>query len=437
MFAAAIVLAFVGATVVDGTGAPPIRDAVVVVQDGRIAAVGPRSAVAIPPGAERVDVAGRFLIPGLTDMHVHFPPAAPGEAAPGAIALWVLQNLIAYGVTTAKESGFYAADARPLKADLDRGALPGPHLFTSGQTINGDAARQQFLEDVGDARTAVRRSLSFGADFIKIHNFVGPSALDAIVDEAQQNGLRVTGHVPLSLTMALAVDRGLYGLEHIRVRPEEVLDDPAIAARYPISLPVQKRELFWQYVDVNAAKPRALVDDLRRQTVYLDPTLVADEVTARHDAAKARIAALPLPDAVAGTWRKDRYVEGLTAEDKAAWEPALKARLAFAAAAFRAGVLVTAGTDAYIPYVYPGESLHRELALLVEAGLSPIDAIRCAGANAARALGHPGEFGAIVKGARADLVVLSADPAASIANTRAIVAVYKDGRQVSATPPRR
>jgi imidazolonepropionase-like amidohydrolase len=433
----AAVVAFIGATVIDGTGAPPMKDAVILVQDGRIVAAGPRAATPIPSDAERVDLAGRFLLPGLTDMHVHFPPAAKSEPAPGAVARWALANLIAYGVTTAKEAGIYAADARPLKADLDRGLLPGPHLLTSGETINGDAGRQEFLEDVGDARTAVRRSLAFGADFIKIHNFVGASAVDAIVDEARQNGLRVTGHVPLSLTLSGAVDRGLYGLEHIRARPEEVLDDQGIVAKYPISLPVQKRELFWQFVDMNTPRPRALIDYIRRQDVYFDPTLVTDEVTARHDASKARTAGLPLPPPVAAAWKKDRYAEGLTPDDFAAWQKALKARMAFVAAAFRAGVLVTAGTDALIPYVYPGESLHEELALLVEAGLSPLDAIRCAGANAAKALQRQGEFGVIAKGARADLLVLTADPSIDIANTRSIVAVYKDGQKVSGSPPRR
>ena len=216
-----------------------------------------------------------------------------------------------------------------------------------------------------------------------------------------------------------------------------MLDDAALVARYPISLPVQKRELFWQSVDVNSPKARALVDYIRRQDVYFDPTLVTDEVTARHETSKARIAALQLPPAVAAEWKTDRYVQGLTPDDFAAWQKALKARMAFVAAAFRAGVLVTAGTDAFIPYVYPGESLHQELALLVEAGLTPIQAIQCAGANAAKALRRAGEFGVIAKGSRADLVVLSADPSRDVSNTRSIVAVYKDGRKVSVSRPPR
>jgi imidazolonepropionase-like amidohydrolase len=419
-------VALVGATIVDGAGGAPLRDGVIVIRDGRFAAVGTKDAVSIPADIERIDAANRFIIPGLIDLHVHFGGDG-GDRRPLADSAWMLPTLLAFGVTTVKEAGAFDRDARPLKAALDSGARAGPRLISSGITINGDPRHQVFLNDPGDGREAVRRSVTLGADFIKIHNFIGPIAFDAIVDEAAQTGLRVTGHVPLSMTMREAVARGLYGLEHIRVRPEEVLDDPGIIARFPVMLPVQKRELFWEYVEVSSIRCRTLIDYLSRQPIYLDPTLVADAVDARHDRVRQELKDLPLPADVAKVWQADRYTEGLTARDFEAWAQALKRRQAFVAAAWRAGVLVTTGTDSPIPFVYPGDSLHRELALLVEAGLPAAAAIRAATIDAARALLRE-DFGGIQVGKRADLVVLKSDPLASISNTREILSVWKDGR---------
>jgi len=420
------IVAIVGGTLIDGSGAAPTVDGVIVIRDGRIVSVGPRSAVTIPAGADRVDAAGRFLIPGLADLHVHF--AARGDDRLQS-ARWIFPTLLAYGVTTVKEAGMYTADARPLKGRLERGEIAGPRLFSSGATINGNPVEQTFLADPDRARAAVERSASFGADFIKIHNFVDPAALDVIVAEGKRRGLRVTGHVPLSMTMREAINRGMYGLEHVRVRPEELIDDPVILAKYPITLPVQKREMFWQYVDPTGPRAAALVGLLRGRDVYFDPTLVADEVVARHDTSKARVAGLPLLPVLVRSWAADIFMEGLTAYDQAAWEKALKARMGFVAAAYRAGVLVTTGTDATIPYVYPGESLHEELRLLVEAGLSPLEALRAATISAARALRQPGDFGVLAPNARADVVLLTADPLRDISNTRKIVMVWKDGRR--------
>src|SRR5262249_3300455 len=160
-------------------------------------------------------------------LHVHF--GASGDDGL-EMARWILPTLLSYGVTTVKEAGMFAADARPLKALVERGEIAGPRLFSSGAPINGNATAQTFLPDPGRARAAVERSAGFGADFIKIHNFIAPAALDVIVAEAKRRGLRVTGHVPLSMTMREAVTRGMYGLEHVRVRPEELIDDREILA---------------------------------------------------------------------------------------------------------------------------------------------------------------------------------------------------------------
>ncbi|HEY2906091.1 MAG TPA: hypothetical protein VGJ29_09335, partial [Vicinamibacterales bacterium] len=130
MLAAAIVIAFVGATLVDGTGASPVADAVVVVQDGRISAVGSRSTTPIPAGAERVDLSGRYLIPGLTNIRVHLT---------GAKARETLADLLRDGVTTAKQVGDFEGDLPRLQADIDRGVVPGPRLFTTGALVDGTA----------------------------------------------------------------------------------------------------------------------------------------------------------------------------------------------------------------------------------------------------------------------------------------------------------
>jgi imidazolonepropionase-like amidohydrolase len=337
---AALVVAFVGATLVDGTGAAPVADAVVVVQDGRISAVGSRATTPVPPGAERIDVSGRFLIPGLTDIHVRLTDENVRET---------LAQLLRYGVTTAKQVGDFNGDLRRLQADLDRGVVLGPRLFTTGALVDGTPAAS--LEDVGEARTAVRRALASGPQFVQIGRFIGEAALDAIVDEAEQHGLKVVGNAPSTYEPRAAVGKGQYGFEGADPRTD----------------------------------PASLAGAMSGERVYFAPLLSES--------------------------------------------PASAQRLALAV--HRAGVAIAAGASS------GGDGLHRELQLLVEAGLSANEAIKCAAANAAVALLQAGDFGAIVVGARADLVVLGGDPIRDIANTRSIVGVYKDGRQVSGPlPPR-
>jgi imidazolonepropionase-like amidohydrolase len=340
VLAAAIVIAFVGATLIDGTGAPPVPDAVVVIQDGRISAVGARSTTPIPPGAERLDVSGRYLIPGLANIHVHLAAENARET---------LAELLRYGITTAKQVGDFNGDLRQLHAELDRGVVPGPRLFTTGALVDG--AANAVIEDVGEARTAVRRALASDPQFIQIGRFIGEAALDAIVDEAEQHGLKVVGNLPSTFEPRIALDKGQYGFEGADGRTD----------------------------------PAALASAMRGARAYFAPLLSQSPPSAG-----------PLASAV-----------------------------------HRAGGVVVAGAAS------GGDGLHRELQLLVQAGLSASDAIRCAAANAATALLAAGDFGATVVGARGDLVVLSADPIRDIANTRSIVAVYKDGRLVSGPlPPR-
>ncbi len=208
MFAAALVIAFVGATVIDGTGAPPVPDAVVVVQDGRISAVGPRATTPVPDGAARVELSGRYLIPGLTNVHV----GLTGENGRETLA-----QLLRYGVTTAKQVGEFSGDLRQLRDELDQGAIPGPRLFTTGAPVDGSPNAS--IEDVGEARTAVRRALASNPQFIQIGRFIGEAALDAIVDEAEQHGLKVVGSAPSTYEASVAVGKGQYGFEGAEREP--------------------------------------------------------------------------------------------------------------------------------------------------------------------------------------------------------------------------
>ncbi|HEY2905691.1 MAG TPA: amidohydrolase family protein, partial [Vicinamibacterales bacterium] len=253
------------------------------------------------------------------------------------------------GVTTAKQVGDFEGDLPRLQADIDRGVVPGPRLFTTGALVDGTATAA--IEDVGDARTAVRRALASNPQFIQIGRFIGEAALDAIVDEAEQHGLKVVGNAPSNYDPRIALGKGQYGFE----------------------------------------------------------------------GADARTDAAALASAMSGA---RTYFAPLLSES-----PASVGRLALAV--HRAGAVVVAGAAS------GGDGLHRELELLVQAGLSASEAIKCAAANAATALVGAGDFGAIAVGARGDLVVLSADPIRDIANTRSIVAVYKDGRQVSGPLPLR
>lgn len=415
-----------GVTVIDMTGAPPRPGMTVVVRDGRIESVGEGP---VPEGARVVDARGKFLIPGLWDMHVH---------------LWDAERelplFLANGVTGVRDMA-----NRPEVVFRLRQEVKEPRIVACGPQVDGPHPAVPTysipVSGVSEARQAVQSLKTMGADCVKPYDRVPRDAYFALVAEAKRAGLPVGGHVPNEVTLTEASDAGQRSIEHLggifdacssataeieRLKSAPPPQDPSelpkrIAARGTLALDTYSPELCgrlfarfvrngtWQVPTLATTYGRTFIDDLSRRD---DPRLryIPKDQWERWK---------PENDFFA-RYRTPEYV----AYQKRYWAKVLEV----VGAMHRAGVPILAGTDLSLAYVYPGFSLHDELAFLVEAGLPPFEALEAATIGPARFLGLEGTLGTIEPGKIADLVLLDADPLAEIHNTRRISGVVVNGR---------
>jgi imidazolonepropionase-like amidohydrolase len=419
-------LAFTHVTVIDATGAPMKRDMTVVITGDRITLVGETGRIRLPEGAQVVDSTSKFLIPGLIDMHTH------GVAQMNLpLALY-----IANGVTTIRDTGGDVTLLRLTREQISLGKRFGPRLFFAGQIIDGNPPvwpdGSILADSLERAESAVNFLVDQGVDFIKTYNNITEPVLKTIIHTAHRRGIPVIGHVPRSITMTRAVELGVDGLEHVRITGREML--PLDEANKIDFLPYARREiLLWQQFDLESQRMRKLVSLLAQKKVFLNPTLVVEEDTF----------VIPLEDKIKHANNRflptKLFEEWSTApiSDVFKIPPELRAaalsgfdkRKRFVGMCNRAGVRIIAGSDGIGPgNLLPGFGLHRELELLVESGLSPMQALQTATINAAQALRKDKELGTIEAGKLADLIILEADPLKDISNTRKISAVVANGR---------
>ena len=424
--------AILGGTLVDTRSGHATADTTVLLSGDRITEVGPAAQVRIPPDAARVDASGAWLIPGLTDMHVHIRTPV------------LLPVYLAHGVTTIRDLGGNLARGQLLRRDLADGRRVGPRLFLAGPILDGIPPLWpdiSILVDTEDrAKAAVRFLTASGVDYVKVYNSVPETSLEAIVRTAHDLGLRVTGHVPRAITMTRAVEIGMDGLEHIRVTGREMLS-PDEASRIDF-LPVRRREtLLWERFDVASPPFASLVDRLARAGVFLDPTFVVDASPLRTAEESARAEdmsrwpswiadAVGLGTTVRGVQSADvRRVMDMPDELLTSAREGFGKRQRFVAMCATAGVHIVSGTDhTGLGDDLPGRGLQRELGYLVECGLSALEALRASTLTAAAALGREAELGSIEPGKVADIVVLDRDPLADIANVAAVRTVIHGGR---------
>jgi imidazolonepropionase-like amidohydrolase len=379
--------ALVGGRLIDGTSAAPVNDATVLVRHGRIVAAGPRANVAVPSGVPTVDVAGKSILPGLWDMHAHVGQPEWGPA------------YLAEGVTTIRDMGGYMGILLALRdAWSQRGQLRGigPRLLTAG-LIDGpgaDAFGDVTAATPDEGREAVSRYRAASFNEIKLYNLLSAPTAKAIINAAHASGMKVTGHIPNGLTLRDVVEMGIDQVAHLVVR-----DAPGTPA-----------------FDATVAM-------LKEHGTVLDPTLSWNELLGRS-------AATPIESFQPGILRVQpplrRLLEGanggsVTPEQARA---RLDRQLAIVKALHDAGVPFVAGTDKGVP----GASVQREIELYVQAGLSPMDAIRTATALPARVMGLEHDTGIIAPGLRADLVVVDGNPLDRISDLRKVTMVSTAGR---------
>jgi imidazolonepropionase-like amidohydrolase len=417
-------VALVGATLIDGTGGPPLADAAIVIRRGKIETVRPRAAFQLPERTSEVDVSGRWIIPGLIDAHSHLAPAVS----------WAPSRYLAWGVTTVRDvhGGLNAVLALRKRANLGTG--DSPRVYAAGAMIDG--LPTTFPDAIGvnrenDARKAVDRLVSAGIDFIKVYTHVDAPLLRAVVDEARTFDVAVTAH--LGMTDAItAAKAGVSAIEHMSGVPEAVFRDRSslLAAHYRGFFPGWTAfERSW--ADLDSAALAQVAVRLAGEKITLIPTLVLHEILSRlEEPGTLRDPALKdVPEASRREWDVQDLIRraGWNEVDFTAFRRSRSKQDLFVRAFAGAGGRIAAGTDAANQLLVPGYTQHREMELLVGAGLSPREALRAATRNGAVLLGVD-SLGLLAPGKVADLVVLSKDPLADIRNTRAIEAVMTHGR---------
>jgi imidazolonepropionase-like amidohydrolase len=414
------VIALEGATLIDGAGGAPKEDAVILIRNGHIEAVARVNEIHIPNGAQRIDLVGKTVIPGLIDAHAH-------------AERWTVPRYLAWGVTTVRDLHGANDSAFILKSDLNLGTITGPRMFTAGAMIDGVPPTYSTATGVAtaaEARHAVDLRAVAGADYLKIYTKITPALLRALMDEARTLRLPVATH--LGKTDALTAARaGVVSLEHMAGVVQAAARNPAFYFRaHDLFLAGwTTEEQGWTTLDSAALARTARA--LAQTRVAIVPTLILHEMLSRLD--NPILLTRPGMEDVPGDARSVRDVAGLLR--RAGWRPrdfdafrrARARQDQFVREFKRAGGLIAAGSDAANQLLVPGFSLHEEMALLVEAGLTPLEAITAATRHGAQLL-HADSLGLVAPGNVADLVVLNANPAQDIAATRNIAWVMTRGR---------
>jgi len=425
-------------TVIDATGKPAQPDLTVVIEGGRIASVTPSRQAKIPKGAQIVDGMGRFLIPGLWDMHAHdLTDTFPHEGLP---FWWSYGLYLANGVVGVRDM-WGPEDANAWRAKLAASGKPAPTMYSGSQIIDGPKPVFKEMISVGteaQGREVVDRYKDHGSDFIKVYSLLPRDVYFAIADEAHKRGIPFAGHVPYSVTAAEASDAGQKSMEHLMgVEVACSSEERKLAAQIPHS-----------FLDVLRTDARALetYDDAKAQSLFARfvkngtwqcPTLTVLRMNAFLDDPQFRSddRLKYIPKILRADWEPgtNGLLKGATPEDWATLRVKFQRELKFVGTMHRARVGIIAGTDVMNPYCFPGFSLHDELALLVEAGLSPMEALQASTKEAARFMGQLDRRGTIEPGKIADLVLLDHDPLADIHNSRSIRAVVLAGKLMPRT----
>jgi imidazolonepropionase-like amidohydrolase len=421
-----------GGSVIDTRTGKALENQTVVIEGDRITRVAPAEKVTVPADARVIDARGRWIVPGLIDMHVH--RAGQPDLVP--LALYV-----ANGVTSIRDMGGNLTLLRLARNEIESGKRLGPRLFFLGPLLDGDPPLAPPIAVIVDSPARAISTVNFlvdqGVDAIKIYNGISAPVLEAIVRTARFRSVPVVGHVPRALTVSRAVEIGMQGLEHSIIRAAD-LEAWGVLKREDInrinaSKSVTVREaMVWRHIDLKSPEIAKLIAQLAAAKTVLDPTLSTDEYDslflfpAQASHPNNRFLRQSIVDEALGP---EHQIFKVPRELEADARSGVEKRRAFIGMCHRAGVKIVAGTDGPgIGHLAPGFGLHRELELLVMAGLTPSNAIRAATCEAAAALGHEKDLGAVAEGKLADLVILRADPRLSIVNMAQIEAVVLRGQ---------
>lgn len=389
--------------IIDGTGGAPVDRGRVVIDGDRITSVGPAGEVSVPAGAERLDLSGRTVMPGLIDLHFHI------ENDP-KLAL----RQLSHGVTTFRDPGQWNEKFVELRRTIATDGLPGPRIFTTGPHIDGEhpayPADSVVARDAEEARRLAELSVQQGATALKIYFRLPFASAKAVIDVCDARHIPCTAHLEV-LDARELIAAGLHGIEHVTSLGVSIV--PRIEAEaYRQAVLANNdargdgRYRLFAGADLDGPEAKALYDVLRARRPWLDPTLAVFER------------------------RADRPPSGTKRE----MVPILAAGFAkmkqLAHRASREGARLVLGGHSTVPFAARGEAPWRELELLVESGLSPLDAITAATSTGAAFLYRADELGRLRPGMQADMIVLGGDPSRDISAIRTVQRVMIAGRWI-------
>jgi Amidohydrolase family len=434
-------LAIVHVTVINPGTDKPQPDMTVIIRSGQIVTLGPTKNTRVDKSAQVVDGTGKFLIPGLWDMHSHFRDARRD-----------LKMDVANGVLGIRDMGGAAGKVFPVRDEIARGQLLGPKIVAAGAIVDGpdSFSNPEFTVSVKteeEAREAVRTHKKEGADFIKVYDGLPHDDYIAIADEAKKQNIPFAGHLPSAISVREGSKAGQGTFEHgMQLSGGSTIEDEYIKWRIdrsafnealrtknfgliPAKIARDETAMLNHFEQARADETYKL---LAKNNTFLTPTMVTersltfiDDLVKTPDPRMEYVATEELnwwkpENGMLTRYRTPEYIAMRKRQYAKMMEQIPRAR--------SLGVRFLAGTDITIPYTYPGFSLHDELKLFVEAGLTPMQALETATVNPALLLCFSKTWGKIERGYAANLVLLKANPLANIENTRSIDAVVFNGK---------
>jgi imidazolonepropionase-like amidohydrolase len=424
-------VAIVGGTLIDGTGRAAVEDAVIIVQDGRIRDVGKRADVALPPDAEVIDAKGKTILPGLVDGHCHYRD-------------WMGELYLAYGVLTCPNISNNPVDwIIAQREGVRNGSIRGPRVWAAGNVIDGPPPRAAgglrrqrtsiIVETEEEARKAVRMLVEKGVDAVKLFERLTPQAAKAAADEARRLGRPVFGH---SLDIFAAADAGYQSVEHSWSVLYTSIQDAKKKADLDTARMTRKIDTAEAHIHMEPAMFDRIIKVMVEKRVHWSPTWATwfrPLAKNAQDMKRRELALLKDP--------KLRYLPAYILKDTesffAKYESAGPEKRSQLIAGYKmvqdfvrkfaaAGGKIHSGSDPN--HVVPAYAVHAELEMLVEAGLTPLQAIQTATLNVAQAWRKDKDYGSVEKGKVADLVIVRGNPLQNISDTQNVEMVFMDGK---------
>jgi len=390
-----------GATVIDGTGDLPKSNATIVINGNKIAYLSSDIAnnYNLNSSATKnvINLTGKYIIPGLFDMHAHVANVRKDSYNQNE-SEYMLSMLLTHGVTTIRNPGGPTEQSVALRENVSEGKIVGPQIFTAGQLLNTPQIPVPFVERQvqtdQDVRQEVRTQAAAGVDYIKLYVGLTPKLVQAAINEAHLNGIKVIGHLYLT-SWTIAASLGIDFLAHgVPVSP--FLLSEADQQKFLEAGDDPFNHFLWlDLVDLNGPKIDEMIMALENNNIPVDPTLDIYEAIIKEEPQNQHL------------WPKVLQLTKMLYDN---------------------GVVLLSGSDIPNFELVPGASLHHELEILIEAGIPPLEVIKIATSNGAMALGVEEDVGTIEPGKQADMIILSDNPIDNISNTKKVEAVINNGQ---------